>query len=461
MADKYPLADGNWSNSANWNDGTKPVAGDNVYADGKIVTIDEDATCAKVSTETRSGGTAGGGFTLAAGITLTADVIAGTTPCVTRNAAGADSYVVGNVRGGSTSSYGVNNTSTGTISITGDVRGGSGTISYGVNNTSTGTISITGDVRGGSSTSSFGIYNASTGTISITGDVSGGSSTNSFGIYNASTGIISITGDVSAGTSEGSNGVYSINLGHVRLAGNQVCSVPGAAVGTQAVCVRKLAMSDGDNTTTAYAEAGDLLGTYSGETVSHYGSLVGPFGHPATADVRDGTVYGPSAELEGTLAVPAAGSVALGVPVDATEGTAVLTQAAVEAAAAAAIAAAGLAKEAKQDETLADLAALDWRTQAILSGTVNTVTSNADFTIIGDFGATDDSYKQCYIQFTSGANKGIGRLIGAYTGSTKRVQFNGGGIARGAFPYTVVAGDEFILVPTSDLVVGIVGVKAN
>jgi hypothetical protein len=152
-----------------------------------------------------------------------------------------------------------------------------------------------------------------------------------------------------------------------------------------------------------------------------------------------------------------------------------------QAAAAAAIADAGLATDTtaaaikaktdlipadpatvtKQDEILADLAALDWRTQAILSGTVNTVTSNADFTITGDFGSVDDSYCQCYIQFTSGSNKGIGRLIGAYTGSTKRVQFNGGGIARGAFPYTVIAGDEFILVPTSDLVVGIVGVKAN
>ena len=437
MADKWPLADGNWSNAANWNDGTKPVAGDNVYADGKIVAIDEDATCVKVSTETRSGGTAGGRFTLAAGVTLTANVIAGaTTPCVTRYVAGADSHVVGNVTGGGTNAYGIYNASTGTISITGNVSGGSGGSSYGVNNASTGTISITGDVSGGSVSSSYGVNNASTGTISI-------------------------TGDVSAGTSEGSHGVYSTTLGHVRLAGNQVCSVSGAAVGTQAVCVRKLAMSDGDNTTTAYAEAGDLLGTYSGETVSHYGLLVGPFGHPATADVRDGTVYGPSAELEGTLAVPAAGSVALGVPVDATEGTAVLTQAAVQAAAAAAIADAGLATAAKQDETLADLAALDWRTQAILSGTVNTVTSNADFTITGDFGSVDDSYRQCYIQFTSGSNKGIGRLIGAYTGTTKRVQFNGGGIARGEFPYTVIAGDEFILVPTSDLVVGIVGVKAN
>ncbi len=48
----------------------------------------------------------------------------------------------------------------------------------------------------------------------------------------------------------------------------------------------------------------------------------------APADVRSGTVYADGA-LTGVLAVPAAGSVALGVPVDATTGTAVLTPEAV------------------------------------------------------------------------------------------------------------------------------------
>ena len=51
-------------------------------------------------------------------------------------------------------------------------------------------------------------------------------------------------------------------------------------------------------------------------------------GQAAVADVRSGTVYA-SGNLTGTLAVPAAGSVALGVPVDATTGTAVLTAAAI------------------------------------------------------------------------------------------------------------------------------------
>jgi hypothetical protein len=49
---------------------------------------------------------------------------------------------------------------------------------------------------------------------------------------------------------------------------------------------------------------------------------------PAASDVRDGVSYA-SGALTGSCKVPAAGSVALGVPVDATTGTAVLTPAAV------------------------------------------------------------------------------------------------------------------------------------
>lgn len=50
-------------------------------------------------------------------------------------------------------------------------------------------------------------------------------------------------------------------------------------------------------------------------------------GNPATSNVRSGTVYGPAGELTGTCAVPGAGSVALGVPVDNTTGTAAITAA--------------------------------------------------------------------------------------------------------------------------------------
>ena len=49
MAVVYPLANGNWSTVANWYSGgvaygSLPLAGDDVYADGKTVTIDQDIT---------------------------------------------------------------------------------------------------------------------------------------------------------------------------------------------------------------------------------------------------------------------------------------------------------------------------------------------------------------------------------------------------------------------------------
>jgi hypothetical protein len=57
----------------------------------------------------------------------------------------------------------------------------------------------------------------------------------------------------------------------------------------------------------------------------------GVFGNPAASDVRSGTAYG-GGSLTGTLAVPPVGSVALGVPVGATTGTAILTAANVQTA---------------------------------------------------------------------------------------------------------------------------------
>jgi hypothetical protein len=62
-----------------------------------------------------------------------------------------------------------------------------------------------------------------------------------------------------------------------------------------------------------------------------YGSDWSGFGQPSVSDVRSGVSYADGG-LTGTCAVPAAGSVALGVPVDNTTGSAVLTPSAVQAA---------------------------------------------------------------------------------------------------------------------------------
>ncbi len=55
-------------------------------------------------------------------------------------------------------------------------------------------------------------------------------------------------------------------------------------------------------------------------------------GYPAAANVRSATTYGPGSIYTGTCAVPPAESVALGVPVDATTGTAAITAASIRSA---------------------------------------------------------------------------------------------------------------------------------
>jgi hypothetical protein len=65
-------------------------------------------------------------------------------------------------------------------------------------------------------------------------------------------------------------------------------------------------------------------------TYSDFFTADNSLGQAAVADVRSGTVYA-SGLLTGTCAVPAASSVASGVPVGSTTGTAVLTAAAIRA----------------------------------------------------------------------------------------------------------------------------------
>lgn len=79
-------------------------------------------------------------------------------------------------------------------------------------------------------------------------------------------------------------------------------------------------------------------------------------------------------------------------------------------------------------------------------GTVNAVTTNADFTLTStDLTTNDDDYNNMLLVFRTGNNKFIPRAIQDYTGSTKQVVFTGSGI-KGAYPRTVSAGDAWFLI---------------
>jgi hypothetical protein len=326
------------------------TSSDVLHSNNFAITVNVSTTVGEVRNDNANSATAGGGFTLSNGITLTANAFTGSTATLLTFSGGSgnSANLVGNITcstaGGGT--HGANNSSSGTLNITGNIIGAappSGT-NTGANNNSTGTINITGNVTGGSSGLGSGASNASTGTINITGNVTGGGSSGNTGAINNSTGTLSIVGSALAsnnavGANNASTGILNVK----RAVGNDwgigatgmvsVAGVVSANVGSQ-TRVEEFefgllgqapvtgAVSCPDQTTNVC-----LVHRLS----STKKTLVDPSastGMPDEDDVRDALSYA-LGNKTGTLKVPAAGSVALGVAVDNTTGTAVLTPAAV------------------------------------------------------------------------------------------------------------------------------------
>jgi len=145
------------------------AAGDILNANGKTaIAINVDFTCGRIETDA----TLGGAFTIAAGRTITCDISAGSSTCVTIvSGSGLDKFI-GNITGGNAAN------------IRGLYR-----------NTAAVSVVITGNVTGGSASGAAGFYNASAGTMAITGDITAGSALNAYSI-NTSAGTITVTGNI-------------------------------------------------------------------------------------------------------------------------------------------------------------------------------------------------------------------------------------------------------------------------
>jgi len=339
MALIVSAASGNFNETATWVGGVVPTVGDEARAsNGHTITITANATCDEVS----NAGT--GIFTLNDGITLTANVtnksVTGGRHCLQFNAASpAVGFVVGRVTGSAASngSFGINNMSTGAVTITGtgSVIGGQGTGSGAVNNASSGTITITttGGVTGGqNSGNSFGAQNATTGgTLIIIGNVTGGTSTGTFGVNNVSTGSVTITGNVTASAAAGVN---NISTGTLTITGDCTASTSANAVSSTSSTPRVSgSFISAPNGRLAVNASSIILLTAPTLAKTRYalngtGTYVDMFTAdntglgPATNNVRSGVTY---SGMTGTLAVPLPSQVAVGVATDNTVGTAFVT----------------------------------------------------------------------------------------------------------------------------------------
>lgn len=385
MADVRAVKSGSWSDVTVWNTGALPTSADDVWANTFTVAADTTTTVLSIRNGSTTGVTAGGGFTAVNGVTLTltgAGVVTAAVTCFTSSlTTGQSCTILGNVTGGTISGFGLNNSSSGTLNIYGNITGGpANSNSHGVSNGtgvlnitgnvfagtngasglspfSGGTINITGSVTGANINSGIGVQSNSGATINITGNVSGGST--GVGCQNNSTGSINITGIIVAGNV---SGVVNASTGTITHIGTAQASATSPAIGAGAVGQVTIltgpllstdasvngAAASGVNPCVAlrWFPADTALGTFEyrmrGQTVSGTPSVrparqlflsnAYDATYPATNNVRSATTYGPGSIYTGTCAVPPAGSVALGVPVDNTTGTATLTAANIRSA---------------------------------------------------------------------------------------------------------------------------------
>jgi hypothetical protein len=189
--------------------------------------------------------------------------------------------------------------------------------SHGIRNTSGGLITTTGcTITGAATGGGYGIHNASTGSLVLNSSTINANVL--AGVFNASTGSITSSGDITATNT--AHGISSTNASAVVIVSGSLIS---AANGMVAVYSPKFRMSPAPLVAkTRYALNGTstFVDMFTADNISGITGV-------ATTDVRSGVSYGGG--LVGVCAVPSASSVASGVPVGSTTGTAVLTAAAI------------------------------------------------------------------------------------------------------------------------------------
>lgn len=345
MATVWAIASGYVSDGTIWNTGVIPGIDDLVYADGKNLIIDMDWQVSGLRTTARSGGTAGGSFTIKGSYSVSA--------------------IQGYIGGSSTSAIQIHSNFPNTVIIEGEIS---------QNTVSGKTLEIIGDAdvyiigNSGNNSGVYGCYatyyNSTGGTLHISGNIVGGSNNwgightgNPTGLFVKGSGNVIHVGNC---TSNGAHAVHIAGTGYFKSNGTAISSSTNTAIystgtanvffngfadmqvppavtipaiyaassGTGVVYVGGI-LSNRDSTPSVYALRIGLLSTSTvqwtyitdnGTSRNIYTADVSPLGNPSISDVRKDIAFGPVGELIGTLAVPPPESVIVGVPTDNTVG---------------------------------------------------------------------------------------------------------------------------------------------
>ena len=319
MATIVAQANGNFSAGATWVGGVKPQPGDIAQTGNFTVTIDENFTGTLNPTGSGRFDVAVGGITITGDLVMQPTYTGGGLRCIHTS---GEVTLNGTATGGAgASAYGAQNNAAGTLNVT-TATGGAGSYAYGALNNAADTLNVT-TATGGAGTSAYGAYNSAAGTLNVT-TATGGAGNTAHGAFNNAAGTLNCDLAIGSSWGVGGSGAYTHGLYGNGAAGQvtTVKRIQSGPYGCVAIGGAVLMLADASN-------SAQFRTAYGGATLT----LTDPGASadwPAESDVRAGVEYD-LGDKTGTAHIPAAGQVALGIPVDATTGTAVLTAAAVTA----------------------------------------------------------------------------------------------------------------------------------
>jgi hypothetical protein len=371
MALRYAVANGNWSSTATWDGGTLPTSADDVYANNFTVTVDQNVTVLSLRNTAGAPAVAGGIFVLTNGVSVNATGTglvnnSGTTTLIDFTLASPNSATItaANISGTggnpNTLNAVVRLSGTGTLTLNSNwavnssviaitdngvfnLNGSGGHISTITTNPGmrisalSATLNWVGNMTlVGSNTWAYISNNglAITSTVNITGSIKGSETQTASGIF--TNGVLNVTGTVSSapistGTayaiSGGGGSTITVN-GIIQSNTNRVLAISSTnllIISGQIICVNECYPISCTRTVLNNSLPTQI--TFQTDVVATNKTLYEPgtaLGNPAVTDVRNGTTYA-SGALTGTLKVPSASSVAVGVPVDNTTGTAIIS----------------------------------------------------------------------------------------------------------------------------------------
>jgi len=344
------------------------------------IDINVSTTAQEIRNDAFSGATAGGLFRLLNGVTLSANVFVSGGQTVgglqlNVGGSGGSATIVGNINGlPAPSTSGVYMT-TGTLNIVGNITNGAASnadtlrvqssggfavnVTGNINGTATGvgqavnlqsdlgSFNVTGNITGGTA---IGVASYFSTPITITGNVlSAGTQP---GISNTRNALIVVNGVVTGGpnapgiTMSTTGGLFG-GISCTRITGNNFGSLNSAGI-TGQPGISNTSIGNVEFQQLEYGSSGQSPTSGTNFRLKKVNTNVAVFNYcdtagaktlvdatqgqmPAASDVRHGISYA-SGALTGTCRVPAAASVAFGVQVDATTGTAYLSQSDVLAA---------------------------------------------------------------------------------------------------------------------------------